>query len=124
MTGPNPDQNLGQLLGITETYLELVGSAFWYLARNPLTNEVRELWALPSQNIRIKTDDDGYVECYQYQPLAGGEKVEYDPKNIIHFRFMNPADPNPSSFGVPPLRAVWQRVQLLRQEQSSHGRPC
>lgn len=115
---PNPHYGFGKLLGMTDVYLELTGSAFWFLGRDELTGEVRELWLLPSQNITIETDEAGRVTSYLNQPYQTSKPERLSPDDVIHFKYLNPADPY-SSFGTPPLRAVWQRVQLLRQEQSS-----
>lgn len=112
---PNPNYSFSKLLGMTSVYMELVGSAFWYLARDTI-GQICEIWLLPSHNVTIQSDDGGHVLGYINQQ---GEKEEYiSPEDVIHIRAFNPYDPY-TSFGIPPVRAVWQRIQLLRQEQSS-----
>lgn len=111
---PNPHQSFQKLLYLTQTYLELVGSAFWYLSRNSL-GLVSEIYLLPSQFVQINVDDNGKVVGYT---TGNGEDEEVlSPDDVLHVKFINPADP--MGYGLSPVRAVWQRVQLLRQEQSS-----
>jgi HK97 family phage portal protein len=76
-----------------------------------------ELWLLPSHLVSIETEDDGSLKGYKFR--AGNVEEEYQPDEVIHLRYnADPLDPY-SGFGVSPARAVWQRVQLLRREQSS-----
>ena len=114
---PNPNQNYNQLMGMTQVYMELTGSAFWLL--NKVGGKPVEIHCLPSQSITFEYDEKtGYVNGYTYQTLGTNTRITYKPDDIIHFRFYNPNDPI-GSRGVGPVRAAWQQIQLLRQEQSS-----
>lgn len=113
---PNPVQSFGKLLEMTSAYVELTGSAFLYKARNTL-GEVKELWLMPTQNVGIETDDYGHVTGYTNQS-PDGETQYLRREDVIHVKSFNPADPY-AALGTPPLRACWQRVQLLRKEQAS-----
>ncbi|OWK46610.1 phage portal protein [Fimbriiglobus ruber] len=126
---PNPHMSFSHLLGMTAVYLETVGSAFWYKSayldskgnalRDVNGNKlVAELWLIPPQTIDIIADDDGHLIGYTQK--IGSETEDIDKEDLIHFKHFNPADPY-TGFGISPLRAVWQRVMLLREEQASWG---
>lgn len=117
---PNKLHSFEKLLEMTQVFVELCGSAFWYVAGPVVAGRKvpTELWLLPSHLITIETDEQtGAITGYEFQD--GDQAEVYAPDDVIHIKYtIDPLDPY-TSFGRSPVRAVWQRVQLLRQEQSS-----
>ncbi len=112
---PNATHSFSNLMALADVYLELTGSAFIYKARNQF-GIVRELWLLESQYVTLEVNDAGIIEAYVYK--RADEEHRYSPSDIVHIQFADPLNPY-GGLGRSPLRAVWQRSQLLRQEQSS-----
>ena len=112
---PNPKHSFCSLMALADVYLELTGSAYLYKARNQF-GIVRELWLLESQYVTPELDDNGVITGYTYK--RGDTAHTYPPDDMIHFQFPDPVNPYGGT-GRSPLRAVWQRAQLLRQEQAS-----
>lgn len=115
---PNQYQSFRKLVELIDVYLEIIGSAFVYLNKLQVGDRSipTAMWVLPSQYVSIETDDKGEITGYQYK--CGDVEKLYAPENIIHFKFTNPFDPY-TGFGISPVRAVWQRIQLLSKEQAS-----
>ena len=112
---PNPKHSFCSMMALAAVYLELTGSAYLFKARNTF-GLVRELWLLESQYVTPEVDDNGVITGYAYK--RGETSHGYKPDDVIHFQFADPLNPYGGT-GRSPLRAVWQRSQLLRQEQSS-----
>lgn len=120
---PNPHQSFRKLVELIDVYLELVGSAFVYLNKLDVGEKSipTAMWVLPAQYITIETKDKHGVDTGEvtgYKFKCGEKDETYTPDKIIHFKYTNPLDPY-TSFGVSPVRAVWQRIQLLSKEQQS-----
>jgi hypothetical protein len=115
---PNPDMSFRTLVEWVVGYLEIVGSAF--VVKSGLNvgsrKVVTALWVLPSQHVYLDVDPrTGQLLGYKYR--SGETEYYYDPDEVIHFRRKNYMDP--SGLGVSPVRAVWERIQLLDKEQLS-----
>ncbi|WP_010035155.1 phage portal protein [Gemmata obscuriglobus] len=114
---PNPLYSWSKLVELTTEYMCLVGSAFIFKGRNDL-GQVRELWVLPSHLVQIEPDEKtGAIAGYKFK--SGTTEELHKPSDVIHIRYTaDPLDPH-TSFGISPLRSIWQRFSLLRQEQGS-----
>ncbi len=106
----NPVHNAFDLWELTTLYQEVHGSAYWYLAFDPL-GVPREIWLLPSQNVSPwrEATSDNVVDSYVYR--TGSREQRFSPREIIHFRYPDPRDPYTS--GLSPLRACYEQVALL-----------
>jgi HK97 family phage portal protein len=116
---PNHLQSFETLLRLTGVYLELIGSAFWFVAGPVVAGRKvpTELWLLPSHLVSVEPGEDGGPAKYKFR--SGETEEVYRPEDVIHLKY-NPDPLSPyTGFGVSPARAVWQRIQLLRSEQSS-----
>jgi HK97 family phage portal protein len=106
----NPVHNSFDLWELTTLYLEVHGSAYWYLNLDPLLGVPTEIWPLPAQNMtpRRKPDSRNLIDYYEYR--NGTADQRFRPEEIIHFRYPDPR--NPYTGGLSPLRACFESIAL------------
>jgi HK97 family phage portal protein len=106
----NPVHNAFDLWELTTLYLEVHGSAYWYLNLDPLLGIPIEIWPLPAQNItpRRGPDSRNLIDYYEYRTGANAQR--FRPEEIIHFRYPDPR--NPYTGGLSPLRACFESVSM------------
>ena len=95
---PNPFQDVNAFKRNLVIDLLIDGNIFIYF-------DGRHLYHLPAQHMTIYTDEDTYVEKYQYD-----SSIDYKPSEIIHIK--------ENSFnsiyrGVPRLKPAFRTMQLL-----------
>lgn len=100
---------LEELLEYTQIYMDLAGSAYWYVEREGLFNTPSKVYILPSQYVYIVLSENGY-DVYSYVMRMFNAETKYDPRNVVNFSQPNPAYPYGEGFS--PLRAVWERFKL------------
>lgn len=101
------------MLELTQAYLEVVGTAFWYAASGGIGGTPSELWPLPAQFVQqIPGISNGKI-IKEYLLAAGGNKTTYQPEEIIPFRMCDLY--NPYLGGFSPLRAAIENQKLIRQ---------
>jgi HK97 family phage portal protein len=95
---------------LTTLYLEVHGSAYWYLALDPLLGIPTEIWPLPAQNVmpRRNMNSTRLIDYYEYR--NGAAEQRFSPREIIHFRYPDPR--NPYTGGLSPLRACFESISL------------
>lgn len=103
----NSYHNQGDLLCLTELYLEITGNAFW-LVKPDNFGIPTETYLLPSQFVTPDRDEAGMVRAWRFG--QGNKEVVYDKNEILHFKFTSLEDPY--GLGMAPLRAAWDRVQI------------
>ena len=101
------------LLEITDLYLEVVGSAYWYLPRDPL-GRVEAIWILQSQYVNPKRNDAGRIVAYEYG--SQDSKAAYSVDTVLPFYFPNLS--NPYAEGWSPLRAAYESVMLEEKNRA------
>jgi HK97 family phage portal protein len=84
----NPFQSFLDLTYSTQAYLELDGNAFWYLVRNG-GRAVSEIWYLNPVQTHVVKDRTNFIKGYVFTTETG-EKVPFEPEEIIHFKRFNP----------------------------------
>jgi HK97 family phage portal protein len=106
----NPVHNAFDLWELTTLYLEVHGSAYWYLNLDPLLGVPTEIWPLPAQNMtpRRNPDSRNLIDYYEYR--TGATAQRFRPEEIIHFRYPDPR--NPYTGGLSPLRACFESIAL------------
>jgi|6_EtaG_2_1085325.scaffolds.fasta_scaffold00063_69 HK97 family phage portal protein len=113
MQNVNAFINRFDLWELTQIYLELTGDAFWYIADDPTLKIPRQIWVLPSQNMKIVTDDKTFVGGYVYD--MGTIKIPFDIHEIVHFKFGSPTS---MFYGYSPLVAVRKTFVIDQQGQA------
>ena len=104
---PNPRQDGAALLEAVTTHLMLAGNA--YIEAVSLdaqgTSEVRELYALRPDRMKLVPGPDGWPEAYDY--TIGARTVRFrqsgEPPPILHLTLFNPLDDH---YGLAPLEAA------------------
>jgi HK97 family phage portal protein len=103
----NPFTTKFTMLDLTQTYLELLGNSYWYKARGERSNKILELWALRPDWVTIKEDEKEFIKYYEYK-MPNGETQQFDPKDIIHFKEMNPKS---SLYGLPTVKPAMDIIR-------------
>ncbi|WP_020469303.1 phage portal protein [Zavarzinella formosa] len=109
----NPQHNRGELIGITQLFLDLTGNAYWLIIRDDF-GLPQSLYPLPSQCVELVRDENQIVRGVKY--YEGEKEYDYLIEDIIHFREDNPLDVYGE--GHSPVRAMWQRIQVGWKEIS------
>lgn len=79
------------LLVATQSFLELVGNAYWYLSVEERSRKVREIYLMRPDRVRIATDKNGDIIGYTFRDDSGTE-VPLDVDEVQHFKTFNPED--------------------------------
>lgn len=108
----NDEITRAELLEATVTYQELVGDAYWYLEPGAL-GMPGSIWVLMSQYVKVVRDSQARLVGYLYGKNEQ-TRVAIDAKDVIHFRYPNPNDPD---YGYSPLEATFGAATLLEAEQ-------
>lgn len=103
---PNPFMSQYELFNITSKYLDTVGQAFWYIARDSKYGIPREIWCINPSYIYIIPDKNQYIKGYVYK--CGADNIPLDVDDILMFNNSNPAN---SYSGVSPLKALASIVE-------------
>jgi HK97 family phage portal protein len=85
---PNPYMSGYALREFTALDLELSGNAYWALERNKDSNDVQELWPIPSGKVRAVATREKMIDHYIHD--VNGERIIYKYDEIIHLQYANP----------------------------------
>ena len=103
----NPFTTQFAMLDLTQTYLELLGNAYWYKVRAEGSKKILELWALRPDWVTIKQDETSYIKFYEYR-MPNGQTQQFKPEDIIHFKQTNPKS---SLYGLPTIKSAMDVVR-------------
>jgi len=85
----------------------VTGNAYWAIVRAGAAN-VRELWWLPSAQVKPVGSDDGRTFLTHYEYNVGAEVVRIDVDDVVHFRYgLDPSDPRR---GLSPLASLIREI--------------
>jgi len=104
LTRPNPHQDGGVFFEMLYAHLLLAGNA--YIEAVALGDQVRELYALRPDRMKVVPGADGWAEAYEYS--VGGRSVRFDQlatsvPPILHLTFFHPLDDH---YGLAPIEAA------------------
>jgi HK97 family phage portal protein len=104
LTRPNPRQDGGVFFEMLYAHLLLAGNA--YIEAVALNDEVRELYALRPDRMKLVPGADGWAEAYEYS--VGARCVRFDQLGprvppILHLTFFHPLDDH---YGLAPIEAA------------------
>ncbi len=105
----NEVHNSFDLWELTQTYLETMGCAYWWIEKGAF-GQPEQIYPLPAQYVVPERNPVSrrIVDYYEYQ---GNELItKFHPDEIIAFRFPDPRDPYTN--GYPPLRAAYEQIAL------------
>ena len=95
----------GDLWRATETYLSLWGSAYWAIVREG--NEIKEIWPLRPDKMKIVPDAEEYIKGFVYGTST--DMRAFAPDEIVWFRYFNPLD---EYSGLSPIAPVAMSVDM------------
>jgi len=103
-----PNQNDSQYTFIYSlvTNLELFGTAYLYIQKDPLLNIPVNMEVLHSQFVTIEKNN-GKIKEYRYG--FGKSQVKYKPEDIVRIKYYSPYS---DMYGFAPLQAVYTQYQL------------
>jgi len=107
---PNSRQSGSEMLEAAYAFLETAGNA--YLRAAVSEGEVKALFCLRPDRVRVVTGTDGWPRAYSYSTGEGTEtlKLEALPvADILHMALFHPLD---DYYGLSPLEAAQQSLDL------------
>lgn len=81
----------GQLLEITQVYLELMGEAYWGLVRSG--DKITDIWVLRPDWVKVIPDEKEFIKGYKYRPGGSLAEIDLDRNDVIPFKTANPTNP-------------------------------
>ncbi len=93
--GVNPQMTGIELLYMTAAHLESIGNAYWFL--DGVQNETdipTGIFLLNSSRVRVIVNRDEFptrIDHYEYR--AGNKVYNFQPYQLIHFKYPDPSDP-------------------------------
>ncbi len=102
---PNPVMSGAQFLEDGYSYLQIAGNA--YFEAVTLDNEVRELYVLRPDRVKVIPGPEGWPSAYEYS--AGGRTIRFaqDTRNVISpIHHMSLFHPDSDHYGMSPLEAA------------------
>ena len=108
---PNPEQSRTELLESLYGYLQTAGNA--YIEAVSLDGELRELYALRPDRMKVRLGKSGWVNAYEYAVGAAKTLFPIDepgiPSPILHLKLFHAANDH---YGMSPLEAAAQTIDL------------
>lgn len=99
----NPFMTYYDLVETTITYQELTGNAYWWLVKDGSGNIVEIYPWLRPDRVKVIPSKDTFISGYKYQVPGTSEFVNFEPDEMIHFKYMNPNNPY---YGFSPVQAA------------------
>src|SRR5437868_223251 len=107
---PNNRQSGSELLEAAYAYLQTAGNA--YLRAVAADGEVKGLFCLRPDRVRVVTGKDGWPTAYAYSTGQGTETLRLDAApvaEVLHLALFHPLD---DYYGLSPLEAAQQSLDL------------
>lgn len=101
LRSPNAHMSGQDLFETLSTQLNLAGNGIWYL--NLVRGAPVEIWPMPPDRVAPVPSQSDWIERYEYRPDGVEKPINYDPKQILHFMYIDPDNPY---WGIAPLRAA------------------
>ena len=92
LEAPNPRLSKFDLFVATQSFLELVGNAYWYLSVEERSRKVREIYLMRPDRVKVVVDPKtGDIDGYVFRDDSGNE-VPLEVDEVRHFKTFNPED--------------------------------
>ena len=111
----NPYMTKHDLFNATQTYKDLDGNCYWFLAREDRADgkgEVKEIYILRPDRVQIITDKENplLIKGYAYKQ-SNSAPIVFEPTEIIHHKNFNPNGNHPlPSKGMGVVEAAYSSV--------------
>lgn len=86
----NPYWTPRRLSRMDELAMCVWGQSFWAIEKD--AGVPREIWWCKPSRMRPVPDESGYLGKFLYEPISGGPMIEFEPDEIVWFRYPNPLD--------------------------------
>lgn len=83
------------------------------------TSPVAGYFVLPSTHMQVAREEDGTIINYQQAADGGGEGIEFNAEDVIHFTYHKPTG---RAYGVPFIYNALDDVKMLRQIEENVAR--
>ena len=107
---PNPRQSGGELLEAVYAYLQTAGNA--YLEAAVIDGEVRGLYGLRPDRMRVIAGKDGWPGAYAYSAGGATRTLSQEPApiaKVLHLALFHPLDDH---YGLSPLAAAQTSMDI------------
>ena len=108
MRNVNPHFNRFEIMVLLGLFLDVTGNSYWWLVKDAL-RVPRAIWNIPAHWMSIVPSKDNFIEGYVMTVPGRGDKVPFEPDEIIHFKY-------PSIFslyyGCPPMYGASYDIAL------------
>lgn len=108
----NPFCTFYDLIELTGTYMDLAGEAFWWLVRSPQGKIVQIYPYFSPANMEIATSPKEFIKGYIYNVPGTSQKIPFESKDILHFKYVNPLNPYR---GLSPVKAAELSISSDRE---------
>ncbi len=113
----NPFWTWRRLIVQYELSMSIWGQSYLFAERGPTLGTPTELWwAKPTQVVPV-LDRENYIKRFDYQPYGGGEKISFDPAEVVWSRYPNIID---EFTGLAPLAAVRLAADVASASQKAN----
>lgn len=105
---PNHFQSFTELMMLNTVYLNLAGNVFMAIDRDSAGSDIRAIYTLRPDRMRIVPSEDGAHVDYAYIPdgMSIDNAVIILAENMMHIKFPNPLDPlEGMGHGLSPMSA-------------------
>jgi HK97 family phage portal protein len=114
----NPFWTMRRLLEMSEKSLGLWGKNFWFCERGESGRLApREIWWGRPDRVKIVTDEENYIRKFLYYPALSTVPLEFDPWEVVWFRYGNPLD---EFEGLSPMAAARLAADLRTSAMKSN----
>jgi len=107
---PNPRQSGSELLEAVYSYLQTAGNA--YLEAAMVEGEVKGLFALRPDRMKVVAGRDGWASAYAYTVGSKTRQLSQEPApipKVLHMALFHPLDDH---YGMAPLEAAQQSLDI------------
>ena len=107
---PNPHQSGSELLEAVYVYLQMAGNA--YLSAAITDGEVKGIFALRPDRMRVVVGGDGWPAAYAYTADGRTQTLRQDTQPVASVLHMALFDPLDDHYGMAPISAAQQSLDL------------
>ena len=94
-----------EMMEQTQTYIDLVGEAFWLVIKDRIGRPA-ELWAINPSKMKVVPHSKDYIAGYVY--VNGHDKIPLEKDEVIHIKLPNPNNPYR---GQSPIASIMSDIE-------------
>lgn len=86
----NDFSTMYDLFEATQIFMETSGESFWLFLRDT-KKRIAEIWVLRPDWMTVLPSKSKVIKGYKYRPGGMHEELTFEPEDILHFKYFNPA---------------------------------